>query len=90
MTHDAGAGDRRRDGAADRPARQGGRAGWQKLVNDGGLTLFPDWSSPTMLQTIGQTFQELLAGKASEGDVVTRIQKDWADYDSDAQEWAAS
>ena len=56
---------------------------WQKLVDDGGLTFFHDWSSPTMLETIGQSFQELLAGKASVGDVVSRIQKDWSDYDSE-------
>ena len=36
-----------------------------------------------MLETIGQSFQELLAGKTSVGDVVSRIQKDWADYDSE-------
>ena len=57
--------------------------GWKKLVDDGGLTFFHDWSSPTMLETIGQSFQEFLAGKTSAGQVVTRIQKDWADYDSE-------
>ena len=57
--------------------------GWKKLVDDGGLTFFHDWSSPTMLETIGQSFQEFLAGKTSTGQVVTRIQKDWADYDSE-------
>jgi len=56
--------------------------GWEKLIADGGLTFFHDWSSPTMLETIGQSFQEMLAGKASVDDVVSRIQKDWADYDS--------
>jgi raffinose/stachyose/melibiose transport system substrate-binding protein len=56
--------------------------GWEKLVADGGLTFFHDWSSPTMLETIGQSFQELLAGKASVDNVVTRIQKDWSDYDN--------
>ena len=39
--------------------------GWDELVEDGGLTLYPDWSSPTMLQTMGQTFQEMLAGRIS-------------------------
>jgi raffinose/stachyose/melibiose transport system substrate-binding protein len=57
--------------------------GWKKLVDDGGLTFFHDWSSPTMLETIGQSFQEFLAGKTSTQQVVTRIQKDWADYDSE-------
>ena len=50
------------------PVRQGEVAqSWQQLVDDGGLTFFHDWSSPTMLETIGQSFQELLAGKASVG-----------------------
>jgi raffinose/stachyose/melibiose transport system substrate-binding protein len=57
--------------------------GWKKLVDDGGLTFFHDWSSPTMLETIGQSFQEFLAGKTSTDQVVTRIQKDWADYDTE-------
>ena len=57
--------------------------GWAKLVDDGGLTFFHDWSSPTMLETIGQSFQELLAGKASVDAVASRIQKDWADYDAE-------
>ena len=72
--------------ATAKPSDQLGKEvehGWQKLVNDGGLTLFHDWSSPTMLETIGQTFQELLAGRTSPEDVVTRIQKDWEDYDSE-------
>jgi raffinose/stachyose/melibiose transport system substrate-binding protein len=72
--------------AAAQPTGQFGKEikqGWQQLVDDGGLTFFHDWSSPTMLETIGQSFQELLAGRASVNQVVTRIQKDWADYDSE-------
>jgi raffinose/stachyose/melibiose transport system substrate-binding protein len=68
------------------PTGQFGREvaqGWQQLVDAGGLTFFHDWSSPTMLETIGQSFQEMLAGRTSVDEVVTRIQKDWADYDSE-------
>jgi hypothetical protein len=36
-----------------------------------------------MLETIGQSFQELLAGRASVDQVVDRIQKDWSEYDSE-------
>ena len=54
--------------------------GWDQLVDDGGLTLFPDWSSPTMLQTMGQSFQEMLAGRTSPQDVVSRTQDDWEKY----------
>jgi raffinose/stachyose/melibiose transport system substrate-binding protein len=56
------------------------KAGWDQLVQDGGLTLYPDWSSPTMLQTMGQTFQEMLAGRITPQDVVSQIQKDWDAY----------
>jgi raffinose/stachyose/melibiose transport system substrate-binding protein len=56
------------------------KTGWDQLVESGGLTLYPDWSSPTMLQTMGQTFQEMLAGRISPQDVVSRTQKDWEQY----------
>jgi raffinose/stachyose/melibiose transport system substrate-binding protein len=56
------------------------KAGWDKLVTDGGLTLYPDWSSPTMLETMGQSFQEMLAGRVSPKDVISRTQKDWEGY----------
>jgi raffinose/stachyose/melibiose transport system substrate-binding protein len=56
------------------------KTGWDQLVQDGGLTLYPDWSSPTMLATMGQTFQEMLAGRIKPQDVVSRTQKDWEQY----------
>jgi raffinose/stachyose/melibiose transport system substrate-binding protein len=56
------------------------KAGWDQLVEDGGLTLYPDWSSPTMLQTMGQSFQEMLVGRASPQDVIKRMQDDWEEY----------
>jgi raffinose/stachyose/melibiose transport system substrate-binding protein len=56
------------------------KAGWDQLVKAGGLTLYPDWSSPTMLQTMGQTFQEMLAGRISPQDVVSKTQSDWEQY----------
>ena len=71
------------DGTAE-PADQLGKdvkAGWDTLVEDGGLTLYPDWSSPTMLATMGQSFQEMLAGRTTPEDVVSRTQDDWEKYD---------
>ncbi len=62
------------------PLGQEVKAGWDQLVEDGGLTLYPDWSSPTMLQTMGQSFQEMLVGRASPQDVITRMQDDWEEY----------
>jgi raffinose/stachyose/melibiose transport system substrate-binding protein len=56
---------------------------WQQLVRAGGLMLYIDWSSPTMLTTTGQAFQEFLAGRASLDDMIKRVQKDWSDFDSE-------
>jgi raffinose/stachyose/melibiose transport system substrate-binding protein len=67
------------------PLGQEVQAGWQKLVEDGGLTLYPDWSSPTMLQTMGQTFQEMLAGRMSPEEVIKRTQADWDEYHSELE-----
>jgi raffinose/stachyose/melibiose transport system substrate-binding protein len=61
-------------------------AGWQELVEDGGLTLYPDWSSPTMLQTMGQTFQQMLAGRMPPEEVISRIQADWDEYHAELGE----
>ena len=33
-----------------------------------------------MLQTMGQTFQEMLAGRISPEDVISRVQSDWEKY----------
>jgi raffinose/stachyose/melibiose transport system substrate-binding protein len=60
--------------------------GWQRLVEDGGLTLYPDWSSPTMLQTMGQTFQEMLAGRMTPEEVISRTQADWEEYHQELTE----
>jgi raffinose/stachyose/melibiose transport system substrate-binding protein len=67
------------------PLGQEVQAGWQKLVEDGGLTLYPDWSSPTMLQTMGQTFQEMLAGRMPPEEVIKRTQADWDEYHSELE-----
>ncbi len=62
------------------------KTGWDQLVEDGGLTLYPDWSSPTMLQTMGQSFQEMLVGRASPQDVIKRVQDDWEEYHQELAE----
>jgi raffinose/stachyose/melibiose transport system substrate-binding protein len=56
------------------------KTGWDQLVQDGGLSLYPDWSSPTMLATMGQTFQEMLAGRISPQAVIAKTQADWEAY----------
>jgi raffinose/stachyose/melibiose transport system substrate-binding protein len=55
--------------------------GWQTLVKDDGLTLFPDWSSDTMLTTLGTSFQKLMAGRAEPKDVLSEVQSDWSKFD---------
>ena len=71
------------DGTAE-PSDQLGKEvkeGWDQLVEDGGLTLYPDWSSPTMLATMGQSFQEMLAGRdAPRRTSISRTQDDWEKY----------
>lgn len=62
------------------------QAGWDQLVEDGGLTLYPDWSSPTMLQTMGQAFQEMLAGRIPPDEVIKRTQEDWDEYHAELAE----
>jgi raffinose/stachyose/melibiose transport system substrate-binding protein len=55
--------------------------GWQKLVKANGLTLFPDWSSDTMLTTMGTNFQKMMAGRQSVADTSKAIQADWIKFD---------
>jgi raffinose/stachyose/melibiose transport system substrate-binding protein len=62
------------------------KQGWDELVADGGLTLYPDWSSPTMLQTMGQSFQEMLAGRIPPEEVIERTQEDWDEYHAELAE----
>jgi raffinose/stachyose/melibiose transport system substrate-binding protein len=57
------------------------QSGWEELVKSGGLMLFHDWASPTMISTIGANYQEMLVGRKSPQQVVDAIQKDWEDYD---------
>jgi raffinose/stachyose/melibiose transport system substrate-binding protein len=76
------------DGTAEPtdPFGQAVQAGWDQLVEDGGLTLYPDWSSPTMLQTMGQSFQEMLAGRIPPEEVIQRTQEDWDEYHAELAE----
>lgn len=58
------------------------QSSWQQLVKAGGLMFFHDWATPTMLQTIGSSFQEMLVGKLTPQQVIDAIQKDWKAYDA--------
>ena len=52
-----------------------------QLVKANGLTLFPDWSSDTMLTTMGTNFQKMMAGRQSVADTSKAIQADWIKFD---------
>ena len=56
--------------------------GWNQLVNDDGLTLFPDLASPNMFTTLGSNFDDVLAGKTTPAKVLKNAQADWKQYDS--------
>jgi len=55
---------------------------WQQLVKDGGLTLYTDWASPSMYNTLAKNFQEVMAGKTSPTQAMTAIQQDWSKFDA--------
>jgi raffinose/stachyose/melibiose transport system substrate-binding protein len=57
-------------------------AGWQQVVADGGLTLYTDWASPSMYNTLAKNFQEVMAGKTSPTQAMTAIQQDWSKFDA--------
>jgi hypothetical protein len=39
-----------------------------------------------MIDTMGDSFQELMTGRASVPDVTRRIQQDWKEYDAELRE----
>ena len=55
--------------------------GWQQLVHDNGLTLFPDWSADTMFQYLGAQLQNLTAGKTTPSDMAKAVQANWEAFD---------
>jgi raffinose/stachyose/melibiose transport system substrate-binding protein len=50
---------------------------WKQLSKANGLTLFEDWASPTMLQTVASQMQQLIAGKTTPKAAAEALQKDW-------------
>jgi raffinose/stachyose/melibiose transport system substrate-binding protein len=56
--------------------------GWKKLVLSNGLTLYPDWASDTMLTTMGQEFQKMIAQRQSPADTAKAIQTDWTKFNA--------
>jgi raffinose/stachyose/melibiose transport system substrate-binding protein len=55
--------------------------GWQELVKDNGLTLFPDWSADTMFQYLGSQLQQLTAGRITPAAMAKNVQANWEAFD---------
>jgi raffinose/stachyose/melibiose transport system substrate-binding protein len=55
--------------------------GWQQLVKDNGLTLFPDWSADTMFQYLGAQLQQLMAGRITPAAMAKNVQANWEAFD---------
>lgn len=55
---------------------------FQLMSSDDGMLLFPDWSTPTMMQTRGGADEELVTGKLTVAQYMDVVQKDWAAYDA--------
>ncbi len=53
---------------------------WKQLNKANGLTLFEDWASPTMLQTVSSQMQQLIAGKTTPKAAAAALQKDWEKF----------
>ena len=89
VRHAADPGRRRRHRTPGDPFGRRSTTAWQQLVNDGGLTLYTDWASPSMFDTIA-TFQELLPGPVP-GRPRRRRQRakadqdDWSKFDEPAR-----
>jgi raffinose/stachyose/melibiose transport system substrate-binding protein len=55
--------------------------GWQQLVRDNGLTLFPDWSTLTMFQYLGSQLQQLTAQRTTPQAMAKAVQGNWNAFD---------
>jgi raffinose/stachyose/melibiose transport system substrate-binding protein len=55
--------------------------GWKQLVQSGGLTLYPDWSSTNMLTVMGTEFQKMIAQRETPAAAAKTIQNEWTTFD---------
>ena len=60
-------------------------AAWQQVVADQGLTLYADWASPSMYETLAKNYQEVMAGKTTPEAAAKAIQADWAKFHAELQ-----
>ena len=50
---------------------------WSNVLADDGLTLFLDWSTVAMGNTLFPSIQELLAGRITAADLTSSVQSEW-------------
>lgn len=53
---------------------------WDQVRRDNGQLLFLDWSTTTMLTELERGIQEVLGGEITTNQFLTRIQKNWVDF----------
>ena len=53
---------------------------WKKANEQDAIVPYLDWATPTMYDTITAAIQELLAGKASAGDFVNKVNSDYSKF----------
>ncbi|QNE46193.1 extracellular solute-binding protein [Glaciihabitans sp. INWT7] len=50
---------------------------WSKVLADDGLTLYLDWATTNMGDTLFPAIQELMAGKITSKNLITTVQSEW-------------
>ncbi len=55
-------------------------AAWLQMRRDDGQLLYLDWATTTMLTELERGIQEVLGGQITTNQFLTRIQKNWADF----------
>jgi raffinose/stachyose/melibiose transport system substrate-binding protein len=53
---------------------------WKTLKDDDGLAFYPDWSTNTMYDTMSAGVQGLIAGDVSPEDFISRLEKDYQEF----------
>jgi raffinose/stachyose/melibiose transport system substrate-binding protein len=70
--------------AADQPPPPGlfgdAATAWESVRKGNSVIPFEDWTTPTMLETIRNNAQELMAVKITPAEFVKRVQEDYAAF----------
>lgn len=58
-------------------------AGWSALSEADGMVPFQDWAAPPLLESLSVAIQEVMAGRITPEDMVSRVQADYAAFYAD-------